>query len=292
LLEGLGRSEVPLAGCVISDHAPGGETSALAAAAGFPVVVLDDPENPGPGTGWKRAAQEGLQRFPESGAVWFLDDDVVVEPDTLGTLLREMARAGAGAIAPLLADEAGKLWAFPEPEPVPLRREIRSAGTPGEARTRLGDAPIPFCWCTGACFLVTRSALEAAGWHRGDFWILGEDLEFSMRVAAHTRAVFTCQATVPHLPPPGNPAALRRGDYIKFCALLQNLCYLAFHSRHSRHMKSYLPGNFRRFFRSHGLRGRTVRDALTALTAGALRGEPAGGPTGRALRARIASYEF
>jgi GT2 family glycosyltransferase len=290
LLQSLAGAGPDLLGVVISDHAPGGETRALAAQAAFPVWVLENPANPGPGAGWRAAAQAAGEIFPELDAVWFLDDDVVVEPDTLTVLLREMGRAGA--IAPLLCDAEGLLWAFPEPVPLPLRTAIRTVRTPSEARQRLGDDPIALCWCTGACFLVSRATLAEVGGHRDDFWILGEDLEFSMRVAAHTRAVFTCQATVRHLPPAGNPATLRRGDYIKFCALLQNLCYLTFHSPHSRHMRTYLAGNFRRFFRTHGLTVRTIRDAVTVFVAGAGRGEPAGGPTGQALRQRITSYDF
>ena len=36
-----------------------------------------------------------------------------------------MDRVDAEAIAPLLEDEAGRLWAFPEPVPVPMRQTIR-----------------------------------------------------------------------------------------------------------------------------------------------------------------------
>src|SRR5690606_31506516 len=115
------------------------------------------------------------------------------------------------------------------------------------------------------------------GFHREDFWILGEDLEYAMRLAGQTRAVFTCRVSVPHLPPPPtDPAAARRSDYVKFCSLLQNLSYLAFHSPHSRHMKRYLLGNFRRFLQTHRLTPRTLRDALACFRNGAIRGEPAG----------------
>jgi len=291
LLRGLAASTVPLAGCVISDHAPSEETRRLAAVTPFETVVRGDDSNPGPGAGWAEATLLGFERFPGADAVWFLDADVVIAPNTLEILLEEAG--GAGAIAPLLEDSDGKVWGFPEPCRKDLRRMIRSAGTPAEARALLGTDPISFCWCTGACVLVRRAAIDQVGLHRRDFWMLGEDLEFSMRLAAHTQAVFTCKVSVPHLPPPpSHPERARRSEYIKFCSLLQNLSYLSFHSRFSRHMISYLPGNFRRFFRTHPPFIRAIRDAVACFWNGAVRAEPAGKSSGAALRQRISNYEF
>lgn len=277
LLDSLAASELRLRGCVISDHAPDGTTQELAARSGCETLVLEDPSNPGPGQGWANAARKALEHF-SPGAIVFLDDDVVLAPSALAVLDWEMRRAGADAIAPLLEDAAGGLWAFPEPDPPELRRAIRQAKTPADALRLLGTEPIRFCWCTGACVLADAKAIRRAGFHRPDFWMLGEDLEYSMRLASGGRAVFTCRVSVPHLPPkPTDAEAARRSDYAKFCSLLQNLSFLAFHSPHSRHLKRYLPGNFRRFFRSHGLSLRTTRDAFRCLWQGAVKGRPRGG---------------
>ncbi len=276
LLDGLAASTLPLLGCVISDHAPTGKTKSLAAAAPFETIVLENPANPGPGAGWANAAHRAFEHFGDKvSAIWFLDDDVTVAPDALEILWRE--KGDAAAIAPLLSDERGGVWAFPEPVSVPLRKTVRQAATPADALRLLGRQPIPFCWCTGACMLVTRQAIETIGWHREDFLFLGEDLEYSMRIAGQLPAVFTCLVTVPHLPPPyPDPATAKRADYVKFCSLLQNLSYLSFHSRYSRHMKFYLPGNYRRFFRTHGWSVRTLRDALACLWNGIVLSRPRG----------------
>lgn len=293
LLADLGASMVPLAGCVLADHAPDGSVTALAQTTPFETIVIEDATNPGPGAGWAHAARRGLEHFPHAQAVLFLDDDVRLVPEAVSGLWEEMQAAHAESIAPLLEDAAGKLWAFPEPESPELRGTIRAANTPAEARARLGDAALPFCWCTGACYLVSRSAIARCGLHRTDFWLLGEDLEYSMRIAGATRAVFTCKITVPHLPPPpASPEAARRSDYGKFCSLLQNLAYLGFHAPHSRHMKRYLPGNFRRFLRTHSAAPRTLRDAAACFWNGAVLGQPAGTASGARLRSRIASYVF
>lgn len=292
LLVCLSRSELPLLGVVISDHSPGGETRELAKGASIAVEVLDDPANPGPGAGWANAAKRGLELFPAARMVWFLDDDVVFSENTLGILWEDLTKAKAQAIAPLLEDDRGMLWGFPEPTGVPLRQLIRDAKTPQDALKLIGPEPHEFCWCTGASFLVSRGAIERHGYQRRDFWILGEDLEYSMRIAYAEKAVFTCRAVVQHLPIPStNLEATKRGGYVKFCSLLQNLSYLSFHAKHSRHMIRYLPGNFRRFLTSYGWSVRTVKDAWTCLWHG-MRGEPAGGPHAAALRQRISTYQL
>lgn len=282
LLDSLEHSARPPDGCLIVDHAG----TVRPAVRSFPVHIVSDLTNPGPGAGWANGVRHARTHFGETN-ILFLDDDVVLPPATLGVLEREMR--GALAICPLLEDAAGKLWGFPEPTDVGQRKQIRLSGTPAEALLRLGPGPHRFLWATGACLLVTSEAILSTGLHRPDFWMLGEDLEYSMRLARSGRAVFTCLASVPHLPPvPTGPGDAKKSDYLKFCSLLQNLSYLAFHSRHSAHMAGYLPGNFRRFFQSHGLRSATLRDAGECFIQGALGGHPAGHASGLRLRERIA----
>lgn len=288
LLTSLEKSSVPLHGCVVMDHA--GTVTEESARRSYPVRIVKDMSNPGPGAGWANGTRIAQEVFGKTD-VWYLDDDVVIPPDTLGILIQEMQ--GASAICPLLEDAGGKLWGFPEPVSKADRKRIREAGTPADALRLLGPGAHPFCWATGACILVESGAIDAVGTHRKDFWMLGEDLEFSMRLAAWGRGVFTCLAAVPHLPPePADEAGAQRADYRKFCSLLQNLSYLSFHSRHSRHMGRYLPGNYRRFFRSHGMKASTLRDAAACFYHGALRGHPAGHESGVALRERIACREL
>lgn len=292
LLASLSDCGSELIGVVIADHSPSEGAVDAKRWAGAEVLVLPDASNPGPGAGWAKATLAAQRHFgARVTAFFYLDDDVVIPPGGLTTLCQEADRVGAGAIAPLLEDAGGRVWGFPEPQPKRLRRAIRQAQVPVDALRLLGVQPIPFCWCTGACFLVGAEAGCAAGLHRSDFWMLGEDLEYSMRVAAHTKAVFTCKVSVPHLPPePSDPMAARPGGLMKFCSLLQNLSYLSFHSPYSAHMKSYLPGNFRRFFRSYGLGPRSRHLALACFWNGALCGEPSGKARGESLRATIKNH--
>lgn len=288
LLASLEKSTVSFAGCVVMDHA--GTVSASATQHSFPVRIFADLSNPGPGAGWANGARRARELFGETD-VLFLDDDVVLPPATLEILQRE--KAGARAICPLLEDTGGRLWGFPEPADIPLRKVIREASTPADALRQLGPGPHKFCWATGACLLVDSDGIAAAGLPGSDFWMLGEDLEYSMRLASGGGGVFTCLAVVPHLPPePSDPEAARRSDYRKFCSLLQNLSFLSFHSRHSAHMWRYLPGNYRRFFRTHGYGMAAVADSFGCFWQGAVRGRPAGHPAGVRLRERIAAREL
>jgi GT2 family glycosyltransferase len=233
--------------------------------------------NLGPGAGWKRAMEEALARFSDQLThFWLLDDDVVVERNTLERLLEPtLCQFPADAVAPLLTDTNGRIWGFPEPVKNEIRPVMRRIQSPEDAVRRLGTDPIEFCWCTGACVLITRRAVETVGFPRTDFWMLGEDLEYSMRLSSRFRCVFLPDLITPHLPPTpslSNAAAGRA----KFLALLQNLSYLSLHSPFSRHMWSYLPGNFRRFFDNEGLSSRNILDATRCFVNGAVLARPRG----------------
>lgn len=284
LLSSLQQWKTPPQMVVVVDHAPGWGAREVAESSVLPVQILEDASNPGPGAGWSRAARLALENCPDAEAVWFLDDDVVVEP-AAAQRLAEVLEQGADLAAPLLEDAGGRLWAFPEPEDLAARKLIRKAQTPRDALALLGAGPHRLCWCTGACVAVRSAFYRRLGPHRSDFFMLGEDLEFSMRAAALGQAVFVCDAVVFHWPPACSGASA--ADLLKFCALLQNLAWLAFHSPHSRHLKGYLAGNVRRFGRTYGWHRLPL--ALRCVWNGAVSGEPAGGPRGQALRAALTS---
>ena len=116
--------------------------------------------------------------------------------------------------------------------------------------------------------------------------MLGEDLEYSMRVASTLGGVFTAAVTVPHQPPAPDPRTARAAHRRKFLALLQNLSYLSFHSPHRAHLRSYLAGNFKRYARTEGFAPGTLWDGWCAFYQGALWRQPAGTPAGARLRER------
>lgn len=285
LLEALQASETPLAGGIfVADNASGPETRDVCAASPGTVWIPRKVNN-GPGPAWNTAIVRALEN-PQVTHVLVLDDDVVPPPAALRQLLEAREAANVAAAAPLLFDDKNRLWAFPEPREKDLRAVIRRTVDSGECRRALGEEPHPFSWATGACMLYARRVFETCGFFREDFWMLGEDLEFSMRTAAAAGGVFTAQAAVPHLPPPSDPQSSRVSHRLKFLALLQNLSFLAFHSPHSAHLRSYLPGNFKRYARTEGPAPGTLWDAWSAFFQGAICRQPAGTPAGTRLRER------
>ena len=289
LLEALQRSNPGLRGGIfVADNASSPETAAICSATPG-TRWIPRPINNGPGPAWNTAIAKALED-PHVTHVLVLDDDVVPPPDAAGLLLDALAASGSAAAAPLLFDEHQHLWAFPEPREIPLRAAVRRVRTAEEARTAFGAEPHPFCWATGACMLYSRAAFERCGFFREDFWMLGEDLEFSMRVAAALGGSFTARANVRHLPPPPDAKGSGLSHRLKFLALLQNLSYLAFHSAHSAHLKSYLAGNFRRYARTEGLAPGTLWDAWCAFYQGAIGKQPAGTPAGARLRERATRH--
>lgn len=286
LLECLSASTLPLAaGAFVADNANSSETQSLCATAPLPCTWIGLSENKGPGTAWNAAIARALND-PQVTHLLVLDDDIIMPPNALNVLLKIIVQAHVDAVAPLLFDEHNRLWGFPEPVDEPLRKAIRLVHTPEECASVFGEQSYPFCWATGACMLYTRDAFTKSGFFREDFWMLGEDLEFSMRVAAAGGGVFTAQVAVSHLPPPPNSRSVTTAHRGKFLALLQNLSYLAFHSPHSAHLRHYLLGNLRRYLRTEGYHPGNIRDAAEAFWHGALRGQPAGTKVGVKLRAR------
>lgn len=286
LFAGLAASGFPVeAGVFVADNANSPETRALCASAPLPCAWIGLSENAGPGAAWNAAVAKALQD-PAVTHLLVLDDDIVMPPDALGLLMETLHREGVLAAAPLLFDNHERLWGFPEPEESALRKTMRRIHTPHECATVLGDKGHRFFWATGACMLYAREAFDSHGFFREDFWMLGEDLDFSMRVAAAGGGVFTGRVAVPHLPPPHNPRDAKAGRRGKFLALIQNLSYLAFHSPHSAHLRYYLPGNLRRYLRTEGWTPGNMRDAAEAFRLGAIKRQPAGTPSGAALRER------
>lgn len=285
LLSALAASNMPFAGGIfVADNAASPDTQAVCDAAPVPAVWLPRSFNNGPGPAWNTAAAAALADTDVSH-ILVLDDDVIPPPETVEILLEAMGRS-AGVAAPLLFDGNGQLWGFPEPVDPEDRKIIRRVHQPSECRAVFGAEPQLFSWATGACLLYAREAFGDGGGFREDFWMLGEDLEFSMRTAARLGGVFSAKVAVPHIPPPPAGGRQAAGARMKFLALLQNLSYLAFHSPHSAHLRWYLPGNFRRYLGTEGFSAGNIRDALTAFHLGALRGLPAGHEAGHALRHR------
>lgn len=269
LLDSLAASRRPIRAVIVVDNA-----GDLSLSAKLETHRLTPGRNLGCGGGLAFGEKEALARYgAELTHVWILDDDAVVEPPTLDLLLAAMQESDADAAHPLVVAEDGLLGWFPGLLDREKIRAIQSPQTPDQFIACWGDAPVPFSWAQGIALLVTRRALTELGLHRGDYWVRGEDLEFSLRITHRHRGLYVPRARVQHLPPPSVPAA---DEYEKHRAMLQNIAYTGLRLPHGHRIANTIPGNWLRFIRRWGWQPHVLADAVRAFTRGAILAQPAG----------------
>jgi GT2 family glycosyltransferase len=277
---------------VVCDNSACPEVREVVAAAPLRAHYLAPGENLGCGGGLRLAEQQAWKVSDgRLTHLLVLDDDAVLSPDTVPGLATALEQEQASAAYPLVLAPDGRTGWLPGLE---NRAAHRLGQTPREAaeyRACLAAlAPQarawhpPFVWAQGICLLVTRAALEGAGFHRNDFWVRGEDLDFSLRLTAQGRGIFVPETTVQHWPPPNASPAHAAAEYLRHAAMLQNIAFLALTQPHGRRVRRSLPGASLRFVRMWGLRA--LPDLWRALRRGS-QGEPAGRGAGRTFRRRF-----
>ena len=285
LLASLGGLRAPLEAVVVTDNGNDETYREIVESFDGRVTRLLPPANLGCGGGLRLAIDYAIEKFGDRLThVWILDDDAVVEPDTLARLVAVGKAVHADVIYPMVVDGAGRIGWFPgllRDEPW---RVIRQVNTPAEYLELCGSAPVPFSWSPGVCLLVAARALRSVGPPRGDYWVRGEDLEFSLRLTAQFPSAFVPTVIVRHLQVPITNPLARDVERLRYLAMMQNLGFTGVRLRHGRRMLRTLPGNSYRFFRAHGWTPANLTGLARALWLGAVRGCPAGNPRGNALQ--------
>jgi len=233
--------------------------------------------NLGCGGGLEFGEKAAMERFGERLThLLLMDDDVEVAPDALDEMIAALQNGSAAMAAPLICGPDGYVGWFPgllETRAFDVIRE--KALCPEEFLTACGTRPIPFSWATGVALMVTRQAYEKLGAHRTDFWIRGEDLEFSLRYTAKAAGVLVPTAQVKHLPREATASAeATAAERRKHRAMLQNVAYIAIHLPYGRRILRSMPGNLYRYMKAWG--PGSVFDGLQAYWTGGVQGLPAG----------------
>ncbi len=278
LLDSLAASTLPLHAIVIVDNAGEEEIRALAAASATPAEYLRPGANLGCGGGLRAGEARALEKYGDALThLWILDDDVEIRPATLGRLVETMAAEQADVVHPLVVNAEGWVsWIPGFLDRGLLLSAQRERFTPEAFRARAGCGTLPFSWAQGIALLVGRSALDRHGLHRGDFWVRGEDLEFSLRLTYRGKGLCVLSSVAAHLPPePANPGSTE-GEYEKHRAMLQNIAYVSLRLPHGRRIASTIPGNWLRFLRTWRWGLAVWRDAMLVFWRGAVLGKPAG----------------
>lgn len=277
LVRSLESSTVPLRGMLIVDNAGDPQTAEVLASSSIDCRRVVPERNLGCAGGLELGGKSAAQQFAEDYThLWILDDDAEVEPDTLEKLLHAMEQEHAWAAIPLVVDAEGRIGWFPHVKPESKFTAIRQKLTPAEFREKCGSEPALFTWSTGVSLLVSRAAIEQLGFHRGDYWIRGEDLEYSLRLSCNGKAVLVPTAVTKHLPPPAIGDTDVHAERAKHAAMIRNAAFTSFRLPHGRSLIRRLPGNGWRFLRTWGFNATAVSMLIEALWDGAIRGLPAG----------------
>jgi rhamnopyranosyl-N-acetylglucosaminyl-diphospho-decaprenol beta-1,3/1,4-galactofuranosyltransferase len=276
LITSLGRSRVPLAGMVITDNGDDPGTREAAERAPFSTHRLVPGRNLGCGGGLAAAEREALERFPGLTHVLVLDDDAEVLPDAIGEMIKAIEAHSALFAHALVEAKTGEFGWYPGLLDREKFRAAKTSRLPEDYIARAGEDPAPFEWCLGIAMLVTRQAMDRFGVHRDDYWVRGEDLEFSLRLTHHGAGLFVPKARVRHIPPENTSAVAVEGEYRKYAAMIQNIAYTSFRLPHGRRLARTLPGNAWRFVRAYRWRPSAWADLARAIARGAILGHPAG----------------
>lgn len=268
---------------VVCDNSASAEVRVVVDAAPLPAHYLAPAENLGCGGGLRLAEEHAWEITGGSFThLLLLDDDAVLEADTAARLVDALARDHADAACPLLLGPDGRTGWTPGLRDRAKHRLGLTPMTPDDFLARFGSEAAEFTWAQGICLLARREAVERAGFHRAEFWVRGEDLDFSLRLTARGRGVFIPTARAHHLPPPAG--ADDRAEFLRHAAMVQNIAFLALHQPHGARIRGSLAGTSRRFIAQWGVRG--VPDLVRALWRGGVRAEPAGCGEGRTFRRR------
>ena len=150
--------------------------------------------NTGANLGFTGGNNRGIQYAIEHGADYLLilNNDTVVERDCVSVLMRSAAEAGRfGAIAPkiLYWDDPRSLWFaggdFSSVRAMGMHRRMGATEDPAD-KPRLE----PVTFVSGCCFLMPVGVAKEVGGFREDYFIYGEDVELSLRLARAGHAMY------------------------------------------------------------------------------------------------------
>jgi len=273
LLESLQRQTLPPIAVMITDNGPDPATLALSGRSTVPLEFLSPKKNLGFGGGLALAGEKALSKYPDLTHLLVVDDDAILAPRDLETMLDSAKKHQVGTVAPFLIDPAGMLQEVPEPILWSLARSLRKAGSQLEKARSLSPNGYPMAWCIGPCLLIRKDTWLCSGPPRSDMRAYGDDVEFSLRLSAAAPAWAEPSVAVIHAPPKPSEAPPQSGSgakegrppnhhlnpnpgeaahYLKFGMLLQNLAFICVITPRPRHLPLYLPSNALRFLKTFG----------------------------------------
>ncbi|WP_155353743.1 glycosyltransferase family 2 protein [Acrocarpospora macrocephala] len=187
-----GAKGVELAEIVVADNASTDDSLAIAALAEVPVT----PVQLGRNAGYAAAVNAGIAALDLDtlDAVYVLNPDCRLPPESIAPLVRALDRPGVGISVPKMVNPDGSLQPSLRRMPTVGRAVIEAVIGGGRAGRigRLGELITdpreyvkagPVVWATGAAMLISVPAIRAVGPWDESFLLYSEETEFALRAA-------------------------------------------------------------------------------------------------------------
>jgi len=166
---------------LVDNHSDDGSSALVRSS--FPWVTLIENER---NVGYPAANNIGFKRS-QGAFVLFLNPDTVVPPAAAAALLAEIkAHPEVGAIGPALVHETGG-FQVSFGKTVGFFSELRQKlilNPYYKMALRDSFKPLEVGWLSGACLLVKRAAVEAAGLFDESFFLYFEDIDLCRRIVS------------------------------------------------------------------------------------------------------------
>jgi GT2 family glycosyltransferase len=303
LFKSLINSTVSPVAAVVNDDSADLATEGVVKGLGFPAELLvrqPCPENSA-ASGWNRGLDAAVAKFGNLATHYLIiDDDAKVEVDTLELLLDVLRQTDAKSAFPAAFDPKGEFYVTGQL----VDRRHEAAQKRCRSREELlrefrGENPRAWMF-QGLCHLMHRDVVHSGVRFDERFWMCGEDLDFSVRVADGWGSVFVPQATCWHLyGAPFNPKSARNSHYLKMLSFLQNMTYAGYwrsygpriRGRHFDFLRGRgLARKWGMVFREFPVNRHTMYDLLWVIFFGMVLGQPSNGWGGRKLRERRRNF--
>jgi GT2 family glycosyltransferase len=262
-------------GIAVNDDSADEETAKVIQALQMPrefLVRQPAPTNTA-ASGWNRALKAAVDRFGREVTHYLIiDDDAKVAPDTVQLLLEAQTRTGAKSSFPAAFDSKDHFYITGQLVDGVYEDAQKRCQTREDLQREFGDN-LPKAWMfQGLCHLMHRDVIHSGIRFDERFWMCGEDLDFSVRVAEKWGSVFVPQASCWHLyGAPFNPRSVKNSNYLKKLSFIQNMTYVGYWRSYGRRIRGrrwdFLRGRglgktYARFLKDYGTNRHTVYDLL------------------------------
>jgi GT2 family glycosyltransferase len=303
LVKSLLEGSLPVAFLVVNDDAPDEEVATLVSRIAIRARYICRPmhANNSINAGRNRALEEAVKNFGSAATHYlFIDDDAVVERDTLAGLWAAQVATGAkssfpAALTPDATFYATSMLCEPRWEDAQKRCKTRE-----DLHRELSDQT-PAAWMfQGLCLLMDREVVLSGIRFDEKFWLCGGDLDFSIRVAEKWTSVFVPAVCCWHLwGTPFNSAGVKNSNYLKRLSYIQNVTFMGYQRPYGKKLRGryldFLRGKglwptYRGLFKDFGYNWQTMLDLCRVVYYAMIRGEASNQPSARKLREHRRNY--